>query len=69
MEGELKKSFDKVFAGKITAFSPIANLLDFKNEWLNFLQVHAHQIDQSLAKKLDRIIVTNGDIKRTLIAS
>jgi hypothetical protein len=38
----------------------------FKDQWLMFLADHADQIDKSLAKKLDNIIVTNGDIYNEL---
>jgi hypothetical protein len=34
-----------------------------------FLDENASQIDQKLAKKLDSVIVTNGDIKNLLTVS
>lgn len=65
----LKTAFDKDFPLPIDVFSPYQNLLDFKNQWLFFLETHASQIDQSLAKKLDSVTVTNGDIKKQLLVS
>ena len=65
----LKAAFDQDFPLPIDVFSPYQNLLDFKNQWIFFLETHASQIDESLAKKLDSVIVTNGDIKKALLVS
>lgn len=50
-------------------FSPYQTLTAFKNEWIQFVSDHGSFIDESLAKKLDAIIVTNGDIRNQLLAS
>ena len=65
----LRRDFDARFPGPITAFSILQDLGAFKNEWIVFLDTHQAQIDQTLAKKLDQIIVTNGDIKKYFLAS
>jgi hypothetical protein len=65
----LRNDFDQRFRGPITAFSLLQDLGTFKNEWIAFLDIHQAQIDQPLAKKLDQIIVTNGDIKKYFLAS
>jgi hypothetical protein len=59
MKGKLKEAFDEQFPLPLTAFSAIGDLRVFRTEWLNFLEAHASQIDQPLAKKLDEVIVTN----------
>jgi hypothetical protein len=64
LKGKLKDSFDARFVLPITIFSPYQDILSFKSEWLAFLDEHQESIDENLAKKLDNIIVTNGDIKK-----
>jgi hypothetical protein len=64
--GALKTAFDTQFKLPITIFSPYQDLFSFKNERTQFLIDHETEIDESLAKKLDAIIVTNGDIKNEL---
>jgi len=65
----LHEDFDERFALPLTAFSALGNLRVFKQQWLMFLDEHARQIDKKLAKKLDDVIVTNGDIRKILLAS
>ncbi len=65
----LHADFDDRFKTPITAFSALGDLRVFSIEWGIFLDNHSDQIDKNLAKKLDEIIVTNGDIKSYLIDS
>jgi hypothetical protein len=65
----LHKDFDERFKLPLTAFSALGNLRTFKQQWLIFLDEHASKIDEKLAKKLDGVIVTNGDIRRLLAKS
>lgn len=65
----LKLDFTKRFPAKLDAFSPFSNLRVFARERRLFLDDHAHEIDDALAKQLDSIIVTNGDIKTLLAQS
>lgn len=69
LKGKLKDDFDQKFSLPITIFSPYQDILSFKSEWLSFLDEHQESIDEKLAKTLDNIIVTNGDIKKLLEAS
>jgi hypothetical protein len=69
LPASLRGDFDVRFHGPITAFSSLQDLGVFKNEWIVFLESHQHQIDKPLAKKLDQIIVTNGDIKKHFLLS
>ncbi|HBB04126.1 TPA: hypothetical protein DCZ39_04495 [Patescibacteria group bacterium] len=69
LKGSLRIAFDEQFPLPISIFSPYQNLLNFKNQWGQFLLDHASEIDESLAKKLDTIIVTNGDIQKELLKS
>ncbi|MEI6774445.1 MAG: hypothetical protein WCL18_06775 [bacterium] len=48
-------------------FSPYQDLINFKTEWMRFLDDHASEIDKPLAKKLDEVIVTNADIYKELL--
>lgn len=65
----LQDDFDERFVLPLTAFSALGNLRNFKQAWLSFLDDHASQIDKNLAKKLDSVRVTNGDIKRLFMTS
>jgi len=65
----LKTTFDQRFSLPITIFSPHQDVLTFKDDWLAFLDEHRDQIDEKLAKKLDDVIVTNGDIREALEAT
>lgn len=67
--GDLKKAFDQRFSLPITIFSPYQDILSFKDDWLAFLDQNKEHIDEKLAKKLDAIIVTNGDIRKLLEVS
>jgi hypothetical protein len=67
LKGKLKESFDEQFPLPIDIFSSHQDLINFKIEWLQFLNDHAAEIDESLAKNLDKIIVTNGDIQKELL--
>lgn len=69
LKGTLKTAFDTQFPLPITIFSSYQDLINFKTEWTQFLDDHASEIDKSLAKKLDSIIVTNGDIYKELLKS
>jgi len=62
----LKVPFDERFELPITIFSPHQDVLTFKDDWLLFLDQHKDQIDEKLAKNLDKVIVTNGDIRDVL---
>lgn len=69
LKGSLKTAFDLQFPLPIDIFTSYRDLLTFKVEWTQFLDDHASQIDAWLAKKLDDVIVTNGDIYKELRAS
>lgn len=64
LKGDLRAAFDVQFSLPITIFTSYQDLINFKTEWIQFLDDHASDIDQSLAKKLDSIIITNGDIQK-----
>jgi len=71
LKGKLRSDFDERFfdsehIGKINIHSPYQDLLSFRREWLSFLTEHKSNIDEWLAKKLDEIIVTNGEIQDVL---
>lgn len=63
----LKKDFDEIFPLPVTIHSNYQNLLDFKTLREQFLVDHAAHIDGDLAKQLDSVIVTNGDIYNEMI--
>lgn len=65
----LKTAFDAKFPLPLDIFSSCQNLIQFRDEFKNFLDDHASEIDEWLAKKLDSIIVSNGDIKKELLKS
>jgi len=69
LKWSLRTEFDKQFPLNVDAFSDCQNLLTFKDELSFFLWEHASEIDESLAKKLDSVIVTNGDIQREFLKS
>ncbi len=71
LKWKFKDDFDEKFGNplKVDIFSPYQDLLNFKNERIQFLTDHPTEIDESLAKKLDSIIVTNGDIQKELLKS
>ncbi len=69
LKGSLKTAFSTRFPLSVDIFSSCQDLLTFRDELKNFLDDHASEIDQSLAKKLDSIIVTNGDIYKELSKS
>lgn len=69
LPNKLHDAFDRRFPKKLTAFTSLSDLRTFKQEWLMFLDENASQIDQKLAKKLDSVIVTNGDIRSLLMIS
>ena len=62
-------AFDAKFGTEVTIFSRVQNLVAFKNEWLVFLGDHTGEIDEKLAKTLDGIMVSNGEIKNELTKS
>lgn len=66
LSGPLKKSFDTQFTAP-DIFSSYQDLVSFRLEWSQFLADHASQIDKDLAKKLDNLIVSNGDIQNELL--
>lgn len=57
------------FSLPVDIFSPYQDLLGFKDMRTQFFLDHAGEVDESLAKKLDSIIVTNGDIYAELLDS
>ena len=59
---ELQDDFDERFEMPLTITSSIQNLNDLKNERQLFLQQHQNEIDENLAKKLDKIKVLNQDM-------
>ncbi len=69
LKGKLKADFDKQFSLPIDIFTSYQDLLSFRDEWMQFLTDHSAEIDENLAKKLDRIIVTNGDIQKEILKS
>jgi len=69
LKGKLKAAFDTQFSLPIDIFSPYQDLINFRDERVQFLDDHAADIDEDLAKKLDKIIVTNGDIYHELLKS
>lgn len=69
LKGSLKTAFDEQFPLPVDIFSSYKDLLGFKNEWSQFIADHASEIDESLAKKFDKVIVTNGDIYKELLKS
>ena len=66
---KLKADFDAQFTLPITIFTSYQDLLGFRDQWSQFLYDHSAEIDKTLAKKLDAIIVTNGDIYREILKS
>lgn len=69
LKGSLKTSFSAKFPLPITIFSKHQDLVTFRDELKDFLHDHASKIDESLAKKLDSVLVTNGDIEKGLFTS
>lgn len=69
LTGSLKTAFQKTFSLPITVFSSYQDLLTFRDALQDFLATHASEIDQWLAKKIDSVIVTNGDIYNELSKS
>jgi len=65
----LRAAFDAQFPLPVDIFSSYQDLLSFKTEWTHFLDDHAAEIDKPLAKKLDSVIVTNGDIQKEFLKS
>ena len=65
----LKIAFKKQFSTPVSMLSSYQDLLTFKQEWLQFTKDHESEIDEKLAKKLDDIMVTNGDIQKELFAT
>jgi hypothetical protein len=55
LPSSLRKRFDAEFPLPIDVYSSCRDLLSFKNQWSFFLEEHKTLIDQSLAKKLDKI--------------
>ena len=69
LKGTLKTAFDAKFSLPVTIFHFYQDLNNFVQEWRDFLDDHASEIDKPLAKKLDSVIVTNGDIYNELLKS
>ncbi len=70
LPNRLRSSFDRIFPVKVTAHhKDFQDLKQFSSKRRDFLHDHAHEIDPSLTKKLDDIIVTNGDIYKELSRS
>lgn len=68
LKWSLRDEFNLKFPTPITVFSSSLDLISFKDTWIDFLWEHESEIDEDLAKKLDAVIVTNGDIKKALFA-
>lgn len=68
---KLRANFDERFGYpiKIDIFSPYQDIITFRDEWKSFLDEHQTEISENLAKKLDAIIVSNGDIQKVLLVS
>lgn len=62
----LLSDFESAFLLPIDIHSSFENLKDLKQQRTLFLDGHKTQIDENLAKKLDKIIITNGDIYKEL---
>lgn len=69
LKGSLKTSFNDRFPLTVTVHSAYQDLINFRDELKSFLDDHASEIDEALAKKIDRVIVTNGDIYKELMKS
>jgi len=69
LKGSLRVAFDAKFKLPIDIFSSYHDLINFRDEWGQFLLDHASEIDESLAKKLDSIIITSGDIYKGFLKS
>ncbi|MCX6823849.1 MAG: hypothetical protein NT085_01880 [candidate division SR1 bacterium] len=69
LKGSLRAAFEVEFPLPITVHSTCQDLLAFKDALSFFLTTHASEIDESLAKKIDSVIVTNGDIYKELSKS
>lgn len=69
LSGSLKAAFDAQFPQQVDAFSNYQDLNSFAEDRVQFIKDHAAQIDESLAKELDDVIVTNGDIQDELLKS
>ena len=67
LKGSLRSDFVAKFPLPVTLFDSHQDLLNFRDEWRDFLDNHASEIDESLAKKLDEVTVTNGDIYHQLL--
>ncbi len=67
LSAALKADFDLVFTSPIDAHSSMTSLMSFKTAWETFLSTHV--LDEALIKKLNNIVVTNGDIKNEFIKS
>jgi hypothetical protein len=70
LTGSLRTAFNDQFPLSVNIFTKnCQDLVSFRDEWSQFLYDHAAEINQPLAKKLDSIIVTNGDIQKELLKS
>lgn len=69
LTGSLRTAFKTRFSLPLDAFSSYQNLLTFRDELKDFLDDHASEIEPWLAKKIDSVIVTNGDIYKQLMTS
>ncbi|AHB41745.1 hypothetical protein P148_SR1C00001G0958 [candidate division SR1 bacterium RAAC1_SR1_1] len=58
--------FEAAFPLPIDIHSSFENLKDLKQQRTLFLDGHKNVIDENLAKKLDKIIITNGDVYKEL---
>lgn len=62
----LLSDFEADFPLPIDIHSPFENLKNLQQQRRIFLDSHKSQIDENLARKLDKIIITNGDIYQEL---
>ena len=67
LKWSLRTAFDQQFPLPVDIFSSYQDLINFKTEWMQFLDDHASEIDKPLAKNLDDVIVTNADIYKELL--
>lgn len=66
LPNNLIPDFEANFQLPIDIHSPFENLKNLQQQRTIFLDSHKTEIDENLAKKLDKIIVTNGDIYQEL---
>jgi len=66
---ELRNAFDAQFGLPLTALHPIQGLSSFKAAWSGFLEIHHNHIDENFAQKLNKIVISNDDVKQEMITA